>query len=120
MNNTKKPGTINPAGLLWLMLIVLQPTWHALAPVPMGNQSWTLAIIAVLPLLLPAWGIWAGNIRSWTWGGYLSMLYFIVGVMEAWSNPPQRWLAMTQVIIVIAFIYVIIAHSKRKSRRERT
>jgi uncharacterized membrane protein len=71
-----------------------------------------LAIIAVLPLLLPAAGIWAGSVRSWTWGGYLAMLYFVVGIMEAWSNPPQRWPALIQVALVVAYVALTIAGSR--------
>jgi uncharacterized membrane protein len=100
----------------YLALIVLQPAWHALAPSPRGNESWVLAGVAVLPLLLPLRGLLAGSLRSMTWAGYLVMLYLVVGVMEAWANPPQRIPALIQVGLVVVFIGGVLAFSRRVPR----
>lgn len=100
----------------YLALIALQPTWHALLPPPSGNGSWILAAIATVPLLLPLRGVWAGSLRAMTWAGYLSMLYFVVGVMEAWANPPQRPAALLQIALVAALIAGIFTSSRRARR----
>jgi uncharacterized membrane protein len=105
----------------YLALIVIQPAWHALAPSPLGNESWILAAVAVAPLLLPLRGLLAGSLRSMTWAGYLVMLYLVVGVMEAWANPPQRIPALTQVLLVVLFIGAVLAFSRQVPRnREAT
>jgi uncharacterized membrane protein len=96
----------------WLALIVLQPLWHGLLPQPLGAQSWPLAGIATVPLLLPLRGLWRGSLRSVTWAGYLSMLYLVVGVMEAWANPPQRITALVQVLLVGVFVISAVALSR--------
>lgn len=101
----------------YLALIILQPVWHALLPSPMGAGSWLLGILATAPLLLPFKGVWAGSLRSITWAGYLVMLYLVIGVMEAWSNPPQRVPALTQVALVVVFVAGALMLS-RESRRE--
>jgi hypothetical protein len=75
---------------IYLALIALQPVWHGLLPPPAGNGNWALAVLATVPLLLPLRGVWSGTLRAMAWAGYLSMLYLVVGVMEAWANPPQR------------------------------
>jgi len=98
--------------LTYLALIVLQPVWHALLPSPLGTGLWWLALVATAPLLLPLKGIFKGNIRSITWGGYLLVLYLVIGVMEAWSNPPQRLPALLQTLLVILCIYSMLRYSR--------
>lgn len=100
----------------YLALIAMQLLWHALLPPPNGTGSWALATIAVIPLLFPLRGVLAGSLRSMTWAGYLVMLYLVVGVMEAWANPPQRIPALVQVALVILFVGSVLAVS-RSGRR---
>jgi uncharacterized membrane protein len=96
----------------YLALIALQPAWHALAPPPHGNRSWLLAAIATVPLLLPLPGLLRGSLRSMTWAGYLVLLYLVVGVMEAWANPPQRLFALAQILLVAVFIVSVLRFSR--------
>jgi len=51
-----------------------------------------------------------------TWAGYLVMLYLVIGVMEAWSNPPQRAAAMAQTILVVIFVGAVLAFSRSGHR----
>ena len=85
----------------YIALLILQPIWHFLLPEPRGAGLWWLGLLAVIPLSLPLKGILRGSIRSMTWGGYLLILYGVVGIMEAWSNPPQRIPAMIQIALVV-------------------
>jgi len=78
----------------------------------MGNRSWLLAFIAAAPLFLPLRGLLAGSLRSMTWAGYLVMLYLIVGVMEAWSNPAQRIPALVQTLLVVVFVVSLLKFSR--------
>ena len=100
----------------YLALIALQAIWHGLLPVPLGNENWILAGVAVLPLLLPLRGLLAGSLRSMTWAGYLVMLYLVVGVMEAWANPPQRIPALVQVGLVVVFVGSVLVFSRQAPR----
>ena len=65
------------ANLLW------QIAWHTLLPRPMGSQLPWLALIALLPLLMPLKGVMQLRPRSMTWASYLLLLYFAVGVTLA-------------------------------------
>ncbi len=47
-----------------------------------------------------------------TWAGYLVMLYLIIGVMEAWSNPPQRIPALAQTLLVAVFVAAVLRFSR--------
>lgn len=97
----------------YLALIALQPAWHALLPPPAGAGSWLLACVATVPLLLPLRGLLQGSLRSMTWAGYLVMLYLVIGVMEAWSNPPQRLAALLQVALVVVYVASLLVFSRQ-------
>ena len=102
------------AVVCYLALVLLQPLWHGLLPRPFGAGSWILAVVAVLPLLLPLRGVVAGSLRSMTWAGYLAMLYLAIGIMEAWSNPPQRLPALLQTALVVVYTGAILVFSRRQ------
>jgi len=98
----------------YLALLILQTIWHALLPSPHGAESWWLALAATAPLLFPLKGIIEGNIRNMTWGGYLLVFYLVVGITEAWSNPPQRLPALVQTALVTVCIYGMLRFSKER------
>ncbi|MEE8495125.1 MAG: DUF2069 domain-containing protein [Xanthomonadales bacterium] len=100
--------------LAYLALLILQPVWHALAPTPLGAESWWLALVATGPLLFPLRGILKGKLRSMTWGGYLLVFYLVVGITEAWSNPPQRLPALLQTALVTLCIYGMLRFSSEQ------
>lgn len=99
----------------YLALLLLQIVWHGLLPAPMGSQNWVLALVGSLPLLLPLAGIAAGRKRSMIWGSFLAVLYFVIGVMEAWSNPVQRIPAVIQVILSLAYCGLFMIYSRQPS-----
>lgn len=99
----------------YALVLLLQVAWHWLLPQPQGNRNWVLAVIATLPLLLPVAGILAGRVRSMTWGAYLLVLYFVLGIMEAWSNPPQRILALSQVALTLLYFTCLLVLVRRKA-----
>lgn len=102
---------------LYLALIALQLIWHALLPPPHGSGNWILGAVAVVPLLLPLKGVLQGSLRSMTWAGYLVMLYLIIGIMEAWANPPQRAAALVQVVLVACFIGCLLVFSRSADQK---
>jgi len=96
----------------YIGLLIFQPVWHALLPEPFGSGNWILALAATAPLLLPLKGVLQGLLRSMTWAGYLVMLYLVIGIMEAWSNPDQRLAALIQVMLVVIFIASLMVFSR--------
>jgi len=108
---------VTPSGRLaiasYLGVLMLQPIWLVLLPAPLGAANPALAAIAVLPLLLPLRGVLRGSLRSLTWAGYLLMVYLVVGVTEAWSNPPQRIPALLQILLVALFVVSVLVFSRR-------
>jgi uncharacterized membrane protein len=82
-----------------------QLIWHALLPQPYGARNAWLALLACLPLLIPLAGLVRMKYRSLIWAGLLLMLYLAIGIMEAWSNPPQRLAALVQVALAVFYLF---------------
>ena len=89
----------------YLATLIWQVVWHGLLPPPWGTRNIWLSLIACLPLLIPLAGLVRGNYRSMIWAGLLLMLYFTIGIMEVWSNPPQRLPAMVQVSLAVFYLF---------------
>jgi uncharacterized membrane protein len=85
--------------------LIWQIVWHALLPHPLGAQNLWLAGGACLPLLIPVIGLYRLNYRSMIWAGLLLMLYFTIGIMEMWVNPPQRIPAFIQVMLTSFYLF---------------
>ena len=113
-------GWARAARWTWLGLIALQAVWLAILPPPWGPGNGWLAALAAAPLLLPLGGVWRGSLRALTWAGYLAMLYLVIGVTEAWANPPQRLAALLQVALVAGFVGSALGASRQGSSRDGT
>lgn len=93
-----------------IALIALCITWETfLAPIrPSG--SWLM--LKVLPLLLPLFGILRGKRYTFQWSSMLILLYFIEGVVRAWSDkPPSSTLASIEIALSCAFYFAAIAYA---------
>lgn len=82
-----------------------QVIWHGLLPPPLGSRNFWLVFVACIPLLIPLAGLIRMQYRSMIWAGLLLILYFALGIMEAWSNPPQRQAALVQVFLAIFYLF---------------
>lgn len=92
-----------------------QIIWHALLPQPYGSQNIWLAVAACVPLLIPVLGLSRLNYRSMIWAGLLLTLYFTIGIMEMWVNPPQRLPALVQVLLAIFYLYAFKKRNKART-----
>lgn len=89
----------------YLAMLGWQLVWHGLLPPPLGARNLWLAGTACVPLLIPLAGMLRTNYRSMIWAGLLLMLYFTIGIMEAWSNPAQRVPALVQVALAVFYLF---------------
>lgn len=101
----------------YLALLGWQPLWLAVLPPPLGPRSLVLAAFATLPLLIPLAGVLAGRMRAMTWGGFLAVPYFVIGVTEAWSNPGMRLPALAETFFSAAYILTLAHHAAELRRR---
>jgi uncharacterized membrane protein len=95
-----------------LALIALCIAWELLlAPLRPGG-SWMA--LKVLPLLIPLRGVWKRDIYTLQWSSMLIMLYFIEGVVRAYSDKGSlsATLALLEVALVCVFFFSTILFLK--------
>jgi len=86
-----------------VLLIVLCLAWELwLAPLRPGGSY---LAFKVLPLLLPLRGVRAGRVYTMQWACMLILLYFMEGVVRAWSdpNPASVWMACGEIALSFTF-----------------
>lgn len=101
-----------------LGLIALSLAWELwLAPVRPGG-SW-LALKA-LPLCLPLAGLLKHRMYTYRWLSLVIWLYFIEGVVRAWSDPPPgNRLALIQIALCLAAFAACVLHVRLRFRNAR-
>lgn len=101
----------------WWGLMVLQLIWHGLLAAPGGNQNLWLTAIAATPLAVLTPGVLRFDRRTLFWSMILVMLYFVVAIMELWSNPPQRWPASAQLLLCLNYFAGLVLFSRQPPPR---
>lgn len=99
---------------IYLALLILQLLWLWLLPAPTGYQSAWMAGLFGVPLLFPLAGIIKGSLRKAIIGAYISMPHFMFAVAEGWARPAGRWLAITQLILIISYWVLQIQRGRRR------
>ena len=72
--------------LSWFILLLSQLS--LLLPAMPFNPYWATAL--VLALLLPARGLFSARRYTYKWVGFMTMVYFCIGVSELFSDPALR------------------------------
>ena len=107
------------ASISLLALIVLCIAWETvLAPLRPGS----LLALKALPLLLPLRGVLRGNLYTYQWASMLILLYFMEGVVRAWSdpNPVSVWMAVVEIVLSFTFYVCALMYlrpAKQAARR---
>ena len=106
---TRTLGYVASASLIALILLCL--AWELwLAPLRPGG-SW-LVLKSVI-LLIPLRSILKGRRYTYQWMSMFILLYFIEGVMRAWSDHgPSAWLAMGEIALSLSFFGAAIFYAK--------
>ncbi len=118
-------STIPPASVSatrWLAvgslvgLIALGLAWELwLAPLRPGG-SWLA--LKVLPLVVPLAGLLKNRMYTYRWVSLMIWLYFIEGVVRAWSdtNHVSKVLALVQVVLCLALFIACAWHVRLRLR----
>jgi uncharacterized membrane protein len=103
----------------YLAILAWQPIWHVLLPWPYGASNIWLGLAALVPMLIPLTGLLKLDHRALIWCGLILLIYFVIAVMEAWSNPPQRLPALVQAVLVVCYFFAIkLDSASRKDDQE--
>jgi uncharacterized membrane protein len=101
----------------YLGTIAVLLAWYGwLAPAIHLPRSMALALL-LLPLLFPLRGLLHGNRYTFSWSCFLSLLYFIHGVVEAYNSGVTLHLGLLEVCLtslwfIAAMSYVRITAGK--------
>lgn len=90
-----------------IALIVLCLLWELkVAPLKPGGS---LLVLKVFPLLLPLRGVLKGHLYTLQWAAMLILLYFMEGVVRAWSDPSPMSALMAGLEIIFSFVFYLCA-----------
>jgi uncharacterized membrane protein len=94
-----------------LALIALCLAWELwLAPLRPGGSY--LALKAA-PLALPLYGVLSGRRYTYQWSSMFVLLYFMEGVMRAWSERGiAQALAAAEIALSISFFLAVVAYAR--------
>lgn len=101
MNRTRIAYWVGVTGYFGLIALLL--AWFGWLSPPTVIPVSVALFIMLVPLLFPLRGILYGRAYTFAWASFLSMIYFIHGVVEAYSSPDDRWLALLEVALSVAF-----------------
>ena len=92
-------------------LIMLALAWETvLAPLKPGGS---LLMLKAVPLLLPLFGVLRGKRYTYPWSCMFILLYFIEGVVRAWSDSGlSAQLAAVEVILSLLFFTCAIFYAR--------
>jgi uncharacterized membrane protein len=99
------------ASISLIALILLCLLWEIfLAPL---SEKGSLLFLKVLPLLAPLFGILKGKRYTYQWASMLILLYFIEGVVRAWSDQGlSAQLAMIEILLSLVFFGCTIFYAR--------
>ncbi len=92
-----------------LASIALAMAWELyLAPLRPGG-SWL--VLKALPLCIPLAGLLKNRLYTYRWVSLVVWLYFIEGVVRAWSDKaPSNYLAMLEIVLCITLFVACTLH----------
>ncbi len=91
--------------LSWILLLLFQISllW------PDYGFRFYWAALLILPLLVPGTGLWQGRRYTYKWVGFLTLLYFCIGISELVSNPELEIYALgttiSSTVLFLASVY---------------
>lgn len=101
------PALRHGASISLILLIVLCVAWELkIAPLRPGGS---LLALKALPLLLPLSGVLKGRLYTLQWAAMLILLYFMEGVVRAWSDPSPLSATMGLIEAVLSLIFYLCA-----------
>lgn len=107
MNQKPAPLLRFGASVSLVGLIALCLVWELwLAPLRPGGSY---LVLKVIPLLFPLRGVLKGDLYTLQWSAMLILLYFMEGVVRAWSDPAPMSVLMACVEILFSTVFYLCA-----------
>jgi uncharacterized membrane protein len=85
-------------------ILLLLPLWYGWLAPPSVLSPRVALIVLGLPLFAALRGLLHGRSYTVAWSLFLSVIYFTHGVVEAYSSPDARWLALAEVLLSLCWL----------------
>jgi uncharacterized membrane protein len=92
-------------------LLLLLPLWYGWLS-PSQLSLWLVLAILLTPLLFPLRGLLQGRPYTYAWSSFLALFYFIHAVLELYSTPQDRYLALLELLLSLAFYLGCVSYAK--------
>ena len=110
MHPLKLVSLIAWACLLLAQLALLLPAYEI-------SLYWSLPLVVLL--LIPIRGLVLGRRYTYKWIGFLTLLYFCVGISELMTNPALRIYGFVTTLASLALFMASIYHARYLGLRQR-
>ena len=87
---------------VWLLFLLDHPAW---------------SIVATIPLLIPVIGFIKDQLYTYKWFGFVTLLYFCIGVSELFANPALRDYALVTLVGSIGLFFSSVYYIRYLARR---
>ena len=85
----------------YFCLFILLMAWNTILMPSAQFPVAMVLIFMVTPLLLPLRGFLHGRPKSCSWMAYVSLLYIIHGIVEAYANPAERLFTVAEAVLAL-------------------
>jgi uncharacterized membrane protein len=96
-------------------LLLLLPLWYAWLSPPQLPLGFVLGLL-LLPLLFPLRGLLYGRPYTYAWSSFLALFYFIHAVVELYSTPHDRYLALLELLLSVSFYVGSVMYARLGGR----
>lgn len=97
----------------YLGLWILLPLWY-LWLAPSTELPAYFVVFLVAPLVFPFSGLVRGRVYTYKWSLFVSLLYFMHGVGEAWTWPDERGYALLEVLLSLVWFAGAIGYVRSR------
>lgn len=96
-------------------LLLLLPLWYGWLSPSQLSLGLVLGVL-LTPLLFPLRGLLLGRPYTYAWSSFLALFYFIHAVLELYSTPQDRYLALLELLLTLAFYIGCVSYAKLGGR----
>ncbi len=87
---------------LWIAVALSLLAWILV------GYSWSMCVLAVLPLLAPLSGLLRGRRHTYAWATLFAIPYLVFALTELLVNPAARWVAAMSLLLVFTWFCTMI------------
>ncbi|MCW8918641.1 MAG: DUF2069 domain-containing protein [Gammaproteobacteria bacterium] len=96
-------------------LLLLLPLWYGWLSPSQLSLGLVLGVL-LLPLLFPLRGLLQGRPYTYAWSSFLALIYLIHAVVELYSSPQDRYLALLELLLSLAFYIGCVLYARAGGR----